>query len=63
MIVAPYDARRTPAAIVLPVVIEGAASGFSTIMGMEIDVLAERSVLAASIDGENQRMLIEDEAA
>ena len=49
MIIAPYDVAYAPAAIVLPVIIEADVSGRSAIMGLFVDVLATRSVLAASV--------------
>jgi hypothetical protein len=49
MIGAPYDGGFWPAAIILPVVIEGAVSRRSAVMGMFVDVLAPRSVIALSI--------------
>jgi hypothetical protein len=49
MIVAPYDASYSPAAITLPVVIEGVVSGRSAVMGLFVDVLASQSIFAASV--------------
>jgi len=52
VIVAPYDGSYTPAAIVLPVIVEGVVSGRSAVMGLFVDPLAAQSVIAVSlVDG------------
>jgi hypothetical protein len=49
MIIAPYDGSYAPAAITLPVVIEGNVTGRSAVMGLFVDLLAARTVLAMSV--------------
>jgi hypothetical protein len=49
MIVAPYDGSLQPAGIVLPAVVKGEASGRSAVVGLYVDSITHRSVIAESV--------------